>query len=218
MKQVRVQTPKKNNLKLLGNHRSSGSSPMLKSLSVERNRKKLEKRISSQEKNQTKPFMSVGGGVEDQIVRLEAEWQDIQNQRKEQKERASAQKLSNRHSQRYTSTPYAGRLEASDVKYARIDLVGQNPSRMTSTSEIFAQQSQQLNSPERVLPSQHYFSMNEEVKSSRKHIKIMAIKMIPIKHPSKCANPPAQLAQSTPGPFFPGNAADANGRVSLGGY
>lgn len=34
MKQVRVQTPKKNNLRLLGQSRSPSSSPMLKSLSV----------------------------------------------------------------------------------------------------------------------------------------------------------------------------------------
>jgi len=47
MKQVRVQTPKKNNLKLLGKSRSPRSSPVLKSLSMERNLKKLEKRLSS---------------------------------------------------------------------------------------------------------------------------------------------------------------------------
>jgi hypothetical protein len=49
MKFIKVQTPKKNNLAALGRaNPSPPPSPLLKSLSLERNLRKLEKRLSSQ--------------------------------------------------------------------------------------------------------------------------------------------------------------------------
>lgn len=81
MKRVRVQTPKKNDLKLLGRSRSVRSSHLLKSLSMERNLKKLEKRLSEQESRQTRHVQSVS--IDAQINKLEADWEEIKQQRKE---------------------------------------------------------------------------------------------------------------------------------------
>lgn len=123
MKRVRVQTPKKNDLRMLGKSLSLQSSPMLKSLSFERNRKKLEKRLSSQEHHRSIQPQSVG--MEDQINRLQAEWEEIKQNRKKQVSRDSETKQPHRLSQKYHSTPYYSTNEAQDVKYARIDLAAQ---------------------------------------------------------------------------------------------
>jgi len=85
--------------------------------------------------------------VEGQISRLEAEWEEIKNQRNERKQKDSDPRLSHRLSGKYNSTPYVNRYDASDVKYARIDLTGRAQPKLVSASHMMSQQSHQLDSP-----------------------------------------------------------------------
>lgn len=155
MKIVKVQTPKHNNLATLGRPNTSPPpSPLLKSLSLERNLRKLEKRISSQEKHDR--------SVEEEISRMELEWKEIQFRRE-----VSANSRSKHWSSKRNDSPL------KEIPHAKIDL-GANftTSRLVMSGCVSGKTISQ------------YEKQEVPLQSSRKKPKVIPhLKMIPVKKP-----------------------------------